>query len=63
MCAHPETLGKLMATIYSNSLNTLGFNKNVHKELRTAHARYQGMGMFDLNHSCMEYKVHLMREY
>ena len=24
---------------------------------------YKGIGMFDLNNSCMEFKIHLMREY
>ena len=63
VCAPPATLESLMSAIQHDALSALGFNKNIHKQLRTAHARYQGMGMFDLNDSCMEFKIHLMREY
>ena len=63
MCIPPKTLDDLMSTIQHSALSPLGFNQKIYKELRTAHARYQGMGMFDLNNSCMEFKVHLMREY
>ena len=63
VCANPATLESIMSTIQCDALSAMGVNKNIHKELRTAHARYQGMGMFDLNDSCMEFKIHLMREY
>ena len=59
----PKTLDNLMSTIQHSALSPLGFNQKIYKELRTAHTRYQGMGMFDLNNTCMEFKVHLMREY
>ena len=46
MCIPPKT-----------HLSPLGFNQKIYTELQTAHTRYQGMGMFDLNNSCMEFKV------
>ena len=63
MCANPKTLEDIVSTIHVDTLSSLGFNRNLHKELHTAHARHQGMGMFDLNNSCMEFKIHLMQEY
>ena len=63
VCAPPKDLEDLLGRIQHNALSPLGFNQKIYIELQTAHARYQGMGMFDLNNSCMEFKVHLMREY
>jgi hypothetical protein len=63
VCAPPKDLDELCGKIHHEALSPLGFNQKIYTELRTAHARYQGMGMFDLNNSCLEFKVHLMREY
>merc|ERR1712051_452618 len=63
LCAKPKTLDKLMSRIQHEALSPLGFDQKIYKELRTIHAMYQGIGMFDLNNSCMEFKIHLMREY
>ena len=63
MCIPSKNLDDLMSSIKHSVLSPLGFNQKIYKELRTAHARYQGMVMFDLNNSCMEFKVHLMQNY
>ena len=63
MCVPPKTLEDLLSMIQHKGLSPLGLNQKIYTELRTAHAKYQGMSMFDLNNSCMEFKVHLMREY
>ena len=60
MCTPPKTLEGLMSKIQHTDLSPLGFNQKIYTELETAHARYQGMGMFDLDNSCMEFKVNLM---
>ena len=58
-----RTLEDLMSKIQHTNLSPLGFNQKIYTELCTAHTKYQGIGMFDLNNSCMEFKVHLMQEY
>ena len=63
VCVPPKTLEDLMSKIQHTALGLLVFNQKIYTELRTAHVRYQGMGIFDLNNSCMEFQVHLMREY
>ena len=62
VCTPPKKLEDLLERIQHNALSPLGFNQKIYTELRTVHAQYQGMGMFDLNNSCTEFKVHLMRE-
>ena len=57
MRAPPKTLEDLLGKIQHDALSPLGFNQKIYTELRTAHAKYQDTGMFDLNNSCMEFKV------
>ena len=63
MCAPPKKLEDFLERIQHNALSLPGFNQKIYTKLRTALAWYQGMGMFELNNSCMEFKVLLMQEY